>query len=79
MVQITDAPGADTAIVACKSTAGFGRPIGTDLLRLAGDILELRREDGDGRGLRFRRDPGGGTRRGRRSSLAGRDNFLPAR
>jgi len=101
LLQITDAPGADTAIVACNSTAGFGRSVGTDLLailtenepyclpewtparvsndlldmlgswywgpvpftlRLAGDVLELRREDGDGRLLQFRTDPDGGWR-----------------
>src|SRR5215472_7410935 len=32
VLQITDAPGADTAIVACNSTAGFTRSFGNDLL-----------------------------------------------
>src|SRR5258708_30182125 len=94
VLQITDEPGADTAIVACNSTAGFSRSIGTDLLdvladaepysppewtpervsddlldmlrgwywgpapftlRFADGMLELRREDADGRGTRFTR------------------------
>lgn len=98
VLQITDAPGADTAIVACNSTTGFGRSVGTDLLailtdgepyyppawtpvlvsedlldmlgtwywgpaaytlRLAGETLELRRED-ELRAMRFRRDDDGG-------------------
>ncbi|HVB44777.1 MAG TPA: serine hydrolase domain-containing protein [Streptosporangiaceae bacterium] len=101
IMQITDAPGADTAIVVCNSTAGFGRSLSTDLLsilaegepycplpwrpcqvddelldllgawfwgpapytlRLAGETLELRREDGSGLSLRFRRDAAGGWR-----------------
>ncbi len=101
VLQITDAPGADSVIVACNSTAGFGRSLCTDLLtilasnepycpsqwapapvdadtlrllgswywgpapftlRLTGEVLELRREDGDGRVLRFRRDADGGWR-----------------
>ena len=32
VVQITDGPGADTAIVLCNSTTGFSRSLGTDLL-----------------------------------------------
>ena len=99
VVQITDGPGADTAIVACNSTTGFSRSLGTDLLdiladgepycpaewtparvsddlldmlgpwywgpapftlRLTGDQLELHREDGDGREMRFSRDADGG-------------------
>jgi CubicO group peptidase (beta-lactamase class C family) len=101
VLQITHAPGSDTAIVACNSTTGFSRSLASDLLeiladnepycpaqwapapvdtdalrllgnwywgpvpytlRLSGDVLELRREDGDGRVLRFRRDAGGGWR-----------------
>ena len=31
VVQITDSPGSDTAIVACNSTTGFRRSLGTDL------------------------------------------------
>ena len=93
VLQVTDAPGADTAIVLCNSTTGFSRSLGTDLLgiladgepycppewtparvsddlldmlgswywgpapftlRLDGDVLELRRQDGDGRAMRFR-------------------------
>ena len=34
VLQITDAPGADTAIAMCNSTTGFGRSLGTDLLSL---------------------------------------------
>lgn len=99
LLQITDAPGADTAIVMCNSTSGFSRELGSDLLgilaerepycppqwvpsrvsdqlldmlgpwywgpvpfslRLDGTVLELRREDGDGRSLRFRSDDKGG-------------------
>jgi len=99
VVQITDAPGADTAIVACNSTSGFSGSLGSDLLailadgepycppawtptqvgedllgllgswfwgpaaytlRLSGDVLELHREDGDGRIMRFRPDGDGG-------------------
>jgi hypothetical protein len=95
ILQITDGPGSDTAIVMCNSTSGFSSSLGTDLLeilaerepycppqwspvpvsegilgmlgswfwgpvpftlRLAGDVLELRRADGDGRGMRFRPD-----------------------
>jgi len=95
ILQITDGPGSDTAIVMCNSTSGFSSSLGTDLLkilaerepycppewtpvrvsdgllallgswfwgpvpftlRLAGDVLELRRADGEGRGMRFRRD-----------------------
>lgn len=98
VLQITDAPGADTAIVACNSTTGFSRSLGGDLLtiladgepylppawtpvqvsddlldmlgtwywgpaqhtlRLAGDELEMVREDGDGRGFRFCRNADG--------------------
>jgi hypothetical protein len=100
-LQITDARGADTAILLCNSTTGFGRSLGADLLailaecepycppewvpapvdadtlgllgdwywgpapytlRLACDTLELRRDDGDKRTLRFRRDASGGWR-----------------
>ena len=103
VLQVTDAPGSDTVIVACNSTTGFGRSFGSDLLailadnepyspapwapapvapdtlrmlgtwywgpapytlRLTGEVLELRREDGDGRVLRFRRDAEGGGWRG---------------
>jgi CubicO group peptidase (beta-lactamase class C family) len=32
LLQITDAPGADTAIVLCNSTTGFSTALGTDLL-----------------------------------------------
>lgn len=32
LLQITDAPGADTAIVMCNSTSGFSRDLGSDLL-----------------------------------------------
>jgi CubicO group peptidase (beta-lactamase class C family) len=99
VLQITDAPGSDTAIVMCNSTTGFSRSLGTDLLeiladaepycpqdwtpehvsdelldmlgswywgpapftlRLTGGLLELRREDGDGRVLRFAPDGAGG-------------------
>ncbi|HEX5189315.1 MAG TPA: serine hydrolase domain-containing protein [Streptosporangiaceae bacterium] len=101
LLQITDGPGADTAIVLCNSTAGFSTPLGTDLLsilaegepycppawtpvrvdeavldmlgtwfwgpapftlRLSGDVLELNREGGDGRGMRFAPDGDGGWR-----------------
>lgn len=34
VLQITDAPGADTAIVACNSTTGFGRSLSMDLLAI---------------------------------------------
>lgn len=34
LLQITDAPGADTAIVACNSTTGFGRSLNMDLLSI---------------------------------------------
>jgi CubicO group peptidase (beta-lactamase class C family) len=34
VLQITSAPGADTAIVTCNSTAGFGGPLSTDLLTI---------------------------------------------
>lgn len=34
ILQITDAPGADAVIVACNSTTGFGRALGTDLLAI---------------------------------------------
>jgi len=37
VLQITDAPGADTAIVACNSTTGFSRSLGTDLLAILAD------------------------------------------
>ncbi len=37
IVQITDSPGADTVIVTCNSTAGFGRALGTDLLAILAD------------------------------------------
>ncbi len=37
VVQITDAPGADTAIVLCNSTTGFSRSLGTDLLDILAD------------------------------------------
>jgi CubicO group peptidase (beta-lactamase class C family) len=99
VLQITDAPGADTVIVTCNSTAGFSPSLGTDLLgiladaepycpqdwtpahvsdkllqilgswywgpspfilRLAGDLLELCREGGDRRVLRFAPDGAGG-------------------
>jgi hypothetical protein len=99
LLQVTDAPGGDGAIIMCNSTAGFGGQLGTDLLeilaerepycppewsprqvsadllemlgtwywgpvpfslRLAGDTLELRREDANGRAMRFGRDDNGG-------------------
>ena len=99
LLQITDAPGTDTAIVMCNSTSGFSRELGSDLLailaerepycppqwvprrvseqlldmlgpwywgpvpftlRLDGEVLELRREDDEGRSLRFRPDGEGG-------------------
>jgi CubicO group peptidase (beta-lactamase class C family) len=99
LMQITDGPGADTAIAACNSTSGFGTALGTDLLgilaegepycppewapvrvdehlldmlgtwfwgpapftlRLSGDVLELNREGGDGRAIRFASDGNGG-------------------
>lgn len=99
VLQITDAPGADTAVVLCNSTTGFSGSLGTDLLniladcepccpqewtparvsedlldmlgswywgpapftlRLAGDVLELHKQDGDGRAMRFRPDGDGG-------------------
>jgi CubicO group peptidase (beta-lactamase class C family) len=95
ILQITDGPGSDTAIVMCNSTSGFSPSLSTDLLeilaerepycppewtpvrisegvlgmlgnwfwgpvpftlRLAGDVLELRRADSDGRGMRFTPD-----------------------
>jgi hypothetical protein len=98
VMQITDAPGSDTAIVACNSTAGFGRSISTDLLGILAEgepycppewkpaqvseellgmlgswywgpvpfslslragLLELARQDGEGRAMRFRRDGAG--------------------
>jgi CubicO group peptidase (beta-lactamase class C family) len=98
ILQITDGPGSDTAIVACNSTSGFSGSLSTDLLdiladgepycppewtpalvsenllellgswfwgpvpftlRLAGHVLELRPENGDGRALRFRPDGDG--------------------
>ena len=101
LMQITAAPGGDTAIVLCNSTAGFDSPLGTDLLailadgepycppewtparihddllgmlgtwywgpapytlRLTGNTLELRREDGARRSVRFCRDGDGGWR-----------------
>jgi CubicO group peptidase (beta-lactamase class C family) len=101
VLQITDAPGSDTVIVACNSTAGFRRSLPSDLLailadnepycpapwapvpvdadtlrllgpwywgpapytlRLTGGVLELRREDGNGQVMRFRRDATGGWR-----------------
>ena len=34
VLQIADAPGADTAIVACNSTTGFGRSLSMDLLAI---------------------------------------------
>lgn len=34
VLQITDAPSADTAIVACNSTTGFGRSLNLDLLAI---------------------------------------------
>lgn len=34
LLGITDAPGADTAIVACNSTTGFGMSLGADLLAI---------------------------------------------
>jgi CubicO group peptidase (beta-lactamase class C family) len=34
VLQITDAPGADTVIVACNSTTGFSRSLGPDLLAI---------------------------------------------
>lgn len=34
VLQITDAPGADTAILACNSTTGFGRSLSMDLLAI---------------------------------------------
>ncbi len=37
LLQITDAPGADSVIVTCNSTTGFGRSLGTDLLRILAD------------------------------------------
>jgi CubicO group peptidase (beta-lactamase class C family) len=37
VLQITDAPGSDTVIVACNSTAGFGRSLGSDLLTILAD------------------------------------------
>jgi hypothetical protein len=99
LMQVTDGPGADTAIVLCNSTSGFGQTLGSDLLgiladgepycppewtparvsedllemlggwftgpvpftlRLAGDLLELHRADGQGRPVRFRPDGEGG-------------------
>jgi len=32
VLQISDSPGADTAVVLCNSTSGFSRSLGTDLL-----------------------------------------------
>ncbi len=99
ILQITDEPGRDTAIVLCNSTTGFSRSLGTDLLqilaecepccppewtpaqvgddlldmlgtwywgpaphtlRLTGEMLELRSQDGEGRTIRFSRDDRGG-------------------
>ncbi len=37
VLQVTDAPGADTAIAMCNSTAGFSRSLGTDLLAILRD------------------------------------------
>jgi CubicO group peptidase (beta-lactamase class C family) len=34
LLQITDAPGADAAIVLCNSTSGFSRDLGSDLLTI---------------------------------------------
>jgi CubicO group peptidase (beta-lactamase class C family) len=34
VLRITDAPGSDSVIVACNSTAGFGRELGPDLLAI---------------------------------------------
>lgn len=99
VLQITDAPGCDAAIVACNSTTGFSRSLGTDLLDILADnepycppqwspaqvgddlldmlgswfwgpapytlrlesagMLELSRDDSDGRGMRFRLDADG--------------------
>jgi CubicO group peptidase (beta-lactamase class C family) len=37
VLQITDSPGADTAVVLCNSTTGFSRSLGTDLLGIVAD------------------------------------------
>lgn len=37
LVAITDAPGADTVILACNSTTGFGVSLGSDLLAILAD------------------------------------------
>ncbi len=37
LLQITDAPGSDSAIVMCNSTTGFSRSLGQDLLTLLAD------------------------------------------
>ena len=37
VLQITDSPGADTAVVLCNSTSGFSGSLGTDLLAILAD------------------------------------------
>jgi CubicO group peptidase (beta-lactamase class C family) len=37
VLQISDSPGADTAVVLCNSTSGFSRSLGTDLLGILAD------------------------------------------
>jgi hypothetical protein len=98
VMQISDGPGSDAAIILCNSTTGFSAALGTELLgilggnepycppewtparvdedvldmlggwfggpapftlRLSGDVLELHREGGDGREMRFKPDGDG--------------------